>query len=394
MSEPVAWTMDAGGDYAEELAWRTDVLQAPTGGSQHRRLRTAPRTRLSFAALESGARRRWMEVLLRAHSGGAWWAPVSIDAVALDSPAAFDDTALVIAGADASRFAVGSRCLIMADDPRRYEVREVAAVDGAGLTLAEGLDFAWPAGTRVVPVRRAHFGETPQVGRFTADATALVSINFALDESLEVQPVPPAATYRSFPVWDAFVPVWTSDPLWSPDRMLERIDNDVAVPFVVDFAGVAMGRTVMQYAATTAAEVAAFRAALFALAGRWSPAWVPSWAHDLLLVGNVTAGATQIDVEGPLLSGRPITSNHRDIRIELTTGTVLYRRITAAVAQSTTVDRLTMDAALPSAFTVAQVRMISFITLSVQDSDTNVLRYVDRTAMQCELAWRELSHGL
>lgn len=206
--------------------------------------------------------------------------------------------------------------------------------------------------------------------------------------------MPPAATYRSFPVWDAFVPVWTSDPLWSPDRMLERIDNDVAVPFVVDFAGVAMGRTVMQYAATTAAEVAAFRAALFALAGRWSPAWVPSWAHDLLLVGNVTAGATQIDVEGPLLSGRPITSNHRDIRIELTTGTVLYRRITAATAQSATVDRLTLDAALPSAFTVAQVRMISFITLSVQDSDTNVLRYVDRTVMQCELTWRELSHGL
>ena len=73
---------------------------------------------------------------------------------------------------------------------------------------------------------------------------------------------------------------------------------------------------------------------------------------------------------------------------------MLYRRITAVAVQGATIDRLTLDAALPSAFTVAQVKMISFLTLSVQDSDTNLLRYFERGAMQCELVWRELDHGL
>ena len=63
MADPVAWTFAAGGDYTEELAWLTDLLQAPTGGTQHRRLRQSPRTTLTFSALESGANRRWMDVL-------------------------------------------------------------------------------------------------------------------------------------------------------------------------------------------------------------------------------------------------------------------------------------------------------------------------------------------
>lgn len=73
---------------------------------------------------------------------------------------------------------------------------------------------------------------------------------------------------------------------------------------------------------------------------------------------------------------------------------MLYRRINAVAAQGATTDRLTLGAALPSAFTAAQVKMISFLTLSVQDSDTNMLRYFDAQTMQCELVWRELDHEL
>ncbi|MCA0197778.1 MAG: hypothetical protein LCH59_06610 [Proteobacteria bacterium] len=393
MADPVPWTLDRGGDYTEEVAWLTDVMQAPTGGTQHRRLRQSPRTFLAFSALESGARRRWMEVLLRAHGAASWWAPVSIDAAALDTAAAAADTVLAVTGAGARRFVVGGHALVLGPDARRHELCEVAAVAANAITLADGLTFDWPAGTEVVPVRRAHLAETPQVGRFTSDDTALVPIRFRLDEPLDTDPVPPATAYRGYPVFDGFPPVWTADPLWVPERQIHHSDIEVGPVFVADLAGVAMGRTTMQHAATTAAEVAAFRGALFALAGRWSPAWVPSWAHDLRVVANVSASATTLDVAGPLLSGRPIEPNHRDLRIALADGTVLYRRISAVTAQSDSVDRITLGAALP-AFTAAQVQMVSFLTLSVQDSDTNLLRYVDRTAMQCELTWRELDHEL
>lgn len=394
MADPIAWTFGTGGDYSEELGWLTDVLKAPTGGTQHRRLRQSPRTFLAFSALESGARRRWMEVLLRANSAAAWWAPVAMDAGTLASAAAATATSLPVPGAGLARYEEGGHVLVVGEDPRRFEVLEVDSTTTDTVELADPLALSWPAGTQVVPVRRCHLAEVPQLARFTSDDTGLVTLRFRLDEPLDTAPAMPGSSYRGFPVFDSFVPVWTSDPVWAPERETQALDDDVGPVLVADLAGVAMGKVTMQYAAATAADVATFRAALFALAGRWSPAWVPSWAHDLRLAANVSAGASTIDVQGPLLSGRAIEDNHRDLRIELENGSVYYRRITAVAAPSATVDRITLGATLPAAFTVAQVRMISFLTLSVQDSDTNLLRYFERGAMQCELVWRELDHGL
>lgn len=395
MADPIAWTFAAGGDYTEELAWLTDVLKAPTGGTQHRRLRQSPRTTLGFSALESGMNRRWMDVLLRANSAGRWWVPVSIDARVLGAAAAANDDTLAVEVAGA-RFIVGGHVLVIGADPRRYEVREIAAVGADSLALAEGLAFAWPAGTQLLPVRAGRLSDMPQVGRFTADDSALVSLQFRLEEPLDSDASLPGAAYRGYTVFDTFAPVWTSDPVWVPERLTDVQDDDIATPFIADTAGIALGKTTMQYAIDGAAAIAAFRGALFALAGRWTPVWVPSWVHDLRLAAAVGAGQAYIDVEGPLLSttAGAIQANHCDIRIELFNGTVLYRRITAVAAQGNAVDRLTLDTALPAAFTVAQVRMISFLTLSVQDSDTNSLRYFDAQTMQCELVWRELDHEL
>lgn len=395
MPDPVAWTFAPGGDYSEQYEWLTDVLAAPTGGTQHRRLRQSPRTLVAFSALESRANRRWMEVLLRANSAGAWWVPVSIDARWLGVAAAANDDTLAfdVAGA---RFVEGGHVLVHGADPRRFEVCEVLAVAPEGLVLADGLAFAWPAGTQLVPVRRAHLAEMPSVGRFTSDDSGLVQTRFRLDDPLITEPAFPGAPYRGFPVFDFLPPVWTSDPTWMPERMLDPVDFEIAPPVVVDMAGVALGKTTMQYAPDSVQAIATFRAALFALAGRWGPAWVPSWAHDLRIAANVSAGATTLDVAGPLLStsAGAIAPNHRDIRIELFDGTVHYRRITGVTTPSATVDRLALGSALPAAFTVAQVKMISFLTLSVQDSDTNLLRFMGPDVAQCELVWRELDHGL
>lgn len=393
MADPIPWTFAAGGDYTEELAWLTDVLRAPTGGTQHRRLRQSPRTTLGFATLESGAYRRWMDVLLRANSAGHWWVPVSIDARVLGAQAAASDDTLAVDVAGA-RFTVGGHVLVLGANPRRFEVRQIAAIGADSLALAQGLAFAWPAGTQLLPVRAGRLAETPQIGRFTADDSTLVSLQFRLEDPLDVAAALPGASYRGYPVFDSFAPVWTSDPMWVPERLIDVQDDDIAAPFIADTAGVALGKTTMQYAPTGAAQVTAFRAALFALAGRWSAVWVPSWTHDLRLAAGVAAGQGYIDVEGPLLSTQPLAANHRDLRIALHDGTVLYRRVTAVAAQGASVDRLTLDSALPAAFTAAQAGMVCFLTLSAQDSDTNSLRYFDAQTLQCELTWRELSHGL
>ena len=387
------WTFAPGGEYTEELAWLTDVLAAPTGGTQHRRLRESPRVVLGFSALESGASRLWLDWQLRQHSAALWWVPVAIDTRELSAAVGAGATVLPadIAGA---RFVVGGKALLVGDDPRVSEVVAISSVGASSLTISPGLVAGWPAGTRLVPLRAGHLLDAPAVARFTARDSGLVALRFRLAEALDTAPAMPGATYRSYPVFDVFVPVWTSDPVWTPERRVEVIDDDIATPLVVDTAGVALGKTVMQYAPDSAAAIASFRAALFALAGRWAPAWVPSWAEDLRLVAGVGAGQGYIDVEGPVLSGAALAANHRDIRIELFGGTVHYRRITDATAQSSIVDRLTLDSALPDSFQLSDVRLVSFLTLSVQDADQVTLSHFGPDALVCELTWRELDHEL
>ena len=391
MADPVAWTFAPGGEYTEEFQWLTDVLQAPTGGTQHRRLRISPRAVVGFSALESGARRVWMDRQLRNYSAAPWWVPVSIDTRYLASTVSGGATVLStpVAGA---RFVAGGKVLVMGDDPRKFEVGAISAVGSSSLTLSPGLAGGWPAGTQLIPLRAGYLLEAPQVGRFTAQDSALVALRFRLTDALDTTAAMSGATYRGYPVFDAFVPVWISDPVWVPERRVEVIDDDIATPLVVDMAGVALGKTTMQYAPDSAAAIQSFRAALFALAGRWSPAWVPSWAQDLRLVAGVGAGQGYIDVEGPVLSGQPLAANHRDIRIELFGGTVYYRRIATAAVQSSTVDRLTLDSALPAAFQLSDVKLVSFLSLSVQDADTVALSYFDASVAVCELTWRELDH--
>lgn len=393
-ADALPWTFGAGGDYSERMDWLTDVLSASSGPTQHRRLRQSPRVTLAVAALEESHARRRLEALLRDNASGLWRAPVAVDACALTSAASATDTVLALQTAGA-RFVEGGYVLLQGADSLAAEVAQVATggVGGSSLTLEAGLASAWPAGTRVTPLRTARLSEFPTFGRFTSDASDVVDVAFALVEPLDDDAAIAGDTYRSFPVWP-FRPVWTSDPQYTPERVLQGVDFEIAPPAVHDLAGVPQARTVMQFTMDTREDVVAFRQALYALAGRWSPAWVPSWVQDMCVVAAVANGATSIDIEGPLLADLDLPDNQRDIRIELRDGTVLYRRVTGITSPSAAVERLALDSAIAAGFAVADVLLVSWLTLCTQDTDTNLLRYWTRDVMECELTWRQLVHGL
>lgn len=392
VADPIPWTFGCGGDYAEECAWLTDLMQAPTGGTQHRCLRLSPRVTVSFSALESGSSRRWLDLQLRANSAGTWQVPIGIDRRNLTAAAVAADTSLVLSTTDA-RFTIGGYALVVGEDPRRFDLCQIDGMATGYLTLAGPLVYDWPVGTPVYPVRKGMLAEVPTVSRFTSDDSDPVDLRFQLIEDLDTDPVVPGSTYRGFPVFDFITPVWTTDPAWVPERLTGMLDDEVGVPLMTDLPGVALGKTTMQYAPATPTDIVAFRGALYALCGRWSPAWVPSWTRDLRIVAGVSAGATLLDVEGPLLSTLPLDANHRDIRIALQDGTILYRRINSVSVQSSTVDRLALDSPLP-AFAASDVILACFMGLCVQDTDVVTLNYLDPTALEAEVVWRELDHEL
>ena len=392
--DPIAWPFATGGDYSEQLDWATDVIAVSAGGSQHRRLRQSPRVTLALSALLEGTARRRMEALLRANSAGQWWVPVWIDSAALTADAAAADTVLALDVADA-RFVAGGRALLWNGDALTATVVEIASggVGSSSLILSAGLAAALPKSTLVVPLRLGRLSEFPQVSRFTADASDVVELAFRLDEPLDDTAAMAGDTYRSFPVWP-FRPDWSEAPAWAPERVLQSVDDGIGPPLVHDLAAVPQGRTAMHYLLMTAAEVVAFRRALFALAGRWSPAWIPSWNGDARIVAAVANGATSIDIQAPCFAGLPLANNQRDLRIELRNGTVLYRRITGVTTPSAAVERLALDSAISTGFAPADVLLVSLMTLCVQEADTNLLRYWTREVMECDLVWRQVAHGL
>jgi hypothetical protein len=333
---------------------------------------------LKFDGLESGRRRRWLESLLYAHGARRWSAPLVMEAARLSTalPAATDT---IVVDTTGRRFVAGGHVLLMQDDPAVFERVQITTVGSSSLTLASVTARTWPAGTRVLPLRTARLQAVPSLSRFTGDA-APYQVEFHLEEPLEWPGNAGPATYRTLPVLE-IPPIGSIDPEWAPERQLSHVDNEVGIQ-------------AMQYALVGPAALAAFRGLLFALCGRWGAIWVPTWAQDLQLVADVPNGATTLDVEGPMLSATGLAINRRDVRIQLANGTVLYRRITAAAAQSATVDRLTLDTVIATGFAASAVASVSFMALCRQDSDVNLLRHWSHEVVLSELSFRAVANDV
>src|SRR5690606_40784480 len=129
--------------------------------------------------------------------------------------------------------------------------------------------------------------------------------------------------------------------------------------------------------------------------GCWASVWVPSLAQDLRVVGDVANGATTLDVAWAGFSAAAPAENRRDVRITLRDGTQLFRRITGAVEHSASVERLTVDSAIATGFSAADVAQVAFLQLCRQEADVNVLRWWTAEVVRTTLEFRgEARHGL
>lgn len=389
-ADAVAWPFAVGGEVAERWEWLTDGIAPVTGMEQTRRLRQAPRIFLQFEGLESGRHRRTMETLLLMNGARQWHAPIAMDTAETTASA---DAAATSIDVDTThrRFRAGGNAIIVdCENPARFQVLEIDTVGSSALSLAAPLDEAWPAGSTVIPTIGATIAESVNLNRFTGDATPY-SITFRTRESLDEAPDFGDAEYRDLPVLELPV-VWTTDPVFVPGRDLQEVDYGTAQVVIHDLAGVSRPRITVDIAAVTAAEVAALRALLYALAGRWRPIWVASYAMDAIV--QAKPAAATIDVERCGLCDYALQANRRDLRFEMTDGTVFYRRITTATAVDADTERWVLDSNLPGGFAPANVALVSFMALCRQDADVNLLRLWSRGVVTTQLAFQGCIHGL
>jgi hypothetical protein len=386
MPDPVLWAFAPGGELTERLEWLTDVLAAWTGPEQRRRGRIGPRVFLGFEALESAGSRRKMEHLLVVNGAGEWLVPLWCDATQLTVPAGGGSLSTTLdAEILGRRFVVGANALLIGDSADAAQVSEVTGVSDYSIDIAD-LPNSWPVGTTLVPLVRARLQGMPELERFTADdvpATLAWRVLDPLDWPEDVG----EATYRGLPVLE-WRPDWTDDPAWQPERALDTVDAGSGPISVYDRAGIPLGLVVVPITLVGRDEIGAFRSLLYALAGRWGSLWVPTFAQDFKVAAALVAASSTLDVEDIGFSAWDLQANRRDLRIELANGTVLYRRITAATAIAGNKERLTLDSALGVSAAACAVRSVSFLQLSRQDADVNLLRYWKSDVVTTELRIR------
>lgn len=389
-ADPTPWTLPGGGEIAEQLDWLTDVLAAPTGPALTRQLRLAPRVTLTVDGQAQDADLRWQENRMHAVGAGPWDVLLAPFVARLEAAAAVGATTL--AGTFAARFLAGGRALLLGAEPRAWEVVTLSATDSARLSLASGTLSAWPAGTRVYPLRRAWLPTLPTLDRFTG-ASASWSASWSLEDALRTPGATTFATYRGYPVLERWLE-WSSDPEYTPARDLAPYDDDLGPVTYYDPVGRSLPTLQVNLTAQGADEVEALYDLLYALAGRYQPIWVRTMARDLDLAADAASGAGSIDVVDAGYSVLSLPPGRRDLRIELQDGTLQYRRVTAAAVVSAGVERLVLDSALTSAVPRAGVRALSWMMLARQSADTNKIVFWVRDVARTQLAFKADGNGL
>lgn len=385
-----AWTFTPNWNngITERLEWMTLLERGSNGNETSTALREYPRRSWEFQPLVTGVERQRMEAMLYDASSRTWAVPVWPDKNVLAADLALGVLSIPVDTAGQDFHAGG--IAILRSNAATYEAVEVDSVSSGAIKLVRATLNAWPEGTVLYPARTARLDDYPTLNRYT---TRLVdsTVRFVAMDASDCDPAWPATTYLGTPVLETR-PEWSNNPTTQYMRDVEVIDNDTGVVLMDDVSNLPWPIQSHRWQVYGRADRYALRQLLYAFTGKVNRVWLPTWQDDLFPVAD--ASSTLLDVAAcgytAYLHG---ANGRRDIRVELTDGTVLYRRITASEERSDTVERLQVDTAWPSTIAMDDIRSISFMGLARLDTDAvEILHWNDSEgAAACAVTFAQVT---
>ena len=385
------WLPDWSNPMLERLEWATDVMTAYDGTEQRIQLRGSPRRTFEFSFSASGQQRRRLDAAIYDWGARVWAVPVWPDGERLSTTRTAGSLTIPVTTANRDYHAGGLVMLLNEDGG--YEVTEIDTISSTTLTLLRPLNNTWLAGSCMVyPVRSARLPQSHGFSRFTGDfAYGRVRMD-AVD--INEWPTANETLYRSYPPLTE-KPNWTRDIDLTFERKLATLDFGTGERVVVDESDEPNIVSDFGWFLESRPRIAAFRSWLYSRAGKFRAFWVPSWIDDITVVSIIGAQASSIEVEHFNYTRHLVGSLHRkDIRIELKSGAVFYRRITGSEEVSATVERLSIDSALGQQVLPSDVALVSFMTLSRLDSDGVEINYFTGDSAQAAHPIRAIGHAI
>jgi hypothetical protein len=374
----------------ERPSWLTDVQTHHDGSEQRRQLRGGARVEWQFTYDVDGDRRRLIENEIFAFGSRIWAVPVFTDEQQLGAPLAIGAQSIPVAAAGMDYHVGGLGMLLLSDGTA--EAFQVDAIGSDSIDLKSQLELAWPANSKVFPARACYLLDPRGYSRFTREYVRGIA-RFQTAEEVDAEELI-EATYRGRPVLTD-EPNWLDAPTIDFAHKIGRVDYNVGRAFVFDHAGIALPAIRVLWTALDRAESEFLHQFIWARRGRQKSLWVPTWSADLrvLAYDNSTA---HLDVAFCGLVDLAAASVHRkDLRIQLTDGSVLYRRITsvATVVEGVS-ERAFLDQSLGQVLTSEQFDRLSWLILMRLDQDTVEIAWSTQGTAQTVLSFKGPKHAV
>ena len=374
----------------ERLSWKTDVLSHYDGSEQRIKQRQVARMGYEYRLTALGVNAQRLKAMLWGWQARVFAVPVWTDEGVLQASANADDLVLNINTDDLDYHAGGF--VVLLSDTYTLEVVEIESLTATTITLANGLGSAWSAGTKVYPARLARIASDLEFKNTLQGVDGVVS--FDVVDSTNAPAVDFSLTYRGLPVLNR-VPNKADGVSTAFKRDMEILDNMTGVVTYDDRSGFANTLQDYHWIEKGRANITLLKQWLYARAGRLTPFWVSNWTNDIELARIVADSDLVIDITyigyaSHLSQG----VGRRDIKIELTDGTVFYRRITDSVDNGDQTETLSIDLALGQVVNPSDIKIISFMQLHRLDSDTIEIAWRQTDLAECSHLVRGLNYDV
>ena len=360
----------------ETLEWLTVILASPSGAEQRRKMRISPRRYIEYDLMVQANARVLYDLLLKSQAGGLrfFYVPVWPDIFRL-STALGPDLVYLIANVPAYSEYMAGGLLILYTDEFNFEVCAIDSVNDLGVQLTVAPAALWPAGTRCMPLVMCRVETDPTASKASGDLLT-ATVRFLSAQANDYPTVPLT--------WDSYLSAVVLDD--QPDevdnlshtyqRIMTVLDNKFGLPAMTDTGGAGFDLRQFTWFLNGRQAHAAWRSKMYALAGQLTPLWVPTFFHDLVMASPMAAADTYMSVAlcGYTACGGSSLAGRQDIRIELTDGTHMYRRITASGVVGNT-EQLAM-APLGRDLGPLDVTRISFMSFCRLSADAVAVKHI------------------
>lgn len=364
----------------ERLEYLTDIMTSNTGVEQRRSVRIYPRRSFEAGFSRHDEMRARLDNFIAGIGRRPFLVPLWHEQYRV--PAAFglsDEGVSLPAGTVADReFRVGDAVLVTGGDAARFEIATIAALDGTSgaIVWGEPLAQAWPAGTRIIPLRKARLLDDPELTAMTG-SVGETRMRFSLADPDDLFP---DAAWDGDPLW-TFSPNFATALSFNYNRDDYSLDNQSGPVDLTDASNQARIGQKIAVLLRGRSQVFAFRRFLAAARGRAMRFYMPNHVSDLVPSGDIGGAYLECKAAGFADIVQTDQAARHKIAIVRYSGSPIYRNVTSVLrvndGDAVVTERFYLDTPLP-VVAPSNVRRIEWLVTSRFDQDAfELLHHVD-----------------